>query len=157
MTKKKTTYSFYKANKLVFLIAGVIIILDQLTKYIIKTNIVLYQKIPLTSFFQITHTINKGAGFSILQNFRWFFVVFTLVFLYLIYKYYLADKKFPKTCYLDVCVGLLIGGAIGNFIDRLLLGYVTDFIDFSFWPTFNVADSAVSIAAILIIIWLWKN
>ena len=159
MAKKtmKSPEQFYNKNKYIFLIATLVVIMDQLAKYIVKTNMLLHQRIPLTSFFEITHTINHGAGFSILQNFRWFFVIFTIVFLYLIYKYYIADKNFPRTAYTDFSVGLLIGGALGNFIDRLFLGYVTDFLAFSFWPTFNVADSAVSVAAVMIIIWLWKN
>ena len=167
MTKKEKITgnfikSFYKKidiNTFILTIAILILILDQLTKYLIKTKLYLYESIPIIkNIFHITYTTNAGAGFGILQNYRWFFVVFTVIFIIAIYiyysKYYASIKK---DFYLAICIALLLGGALGNFYDRLRFGYVVDFLDFRIWPTFNVADSAVSVGAVLLIIWLWKK
>ncbi len=136
-----------------------IIVLDQLTKYLIKTKMYLYQSIPIIkNVFHITYTTNAGAGFGILQHYRWFFILFTVIFLGLVYYTYLTHtRKNKQEPYFNIFIGLLVGGALGNFIDRLRFGFVVDFLDFRIWPTFNLADSAITIAAIGLIIWLWKK
>ncbi len=136
-----------------------VIIFDQLTKYLIKTKMYLYQSIPvIKDIFHITYTTNAGAGFGILQNYRWFFILFTIIFLGFVYYTYLVHtRKNKQEVYFDICIGLLIGGALGNFIDRVRFGFVVDFLDLKFWPTFNIADSAVTVAAIGLVIWLWKK
>ena len=144
---------------LVYSVIVIVIFFDQLTKYLIKTKMYLYQSIPvIKDVFHITYTTNAGAGFGILQNYRWFFILFTIIFLGFVYYTYLSHaRKNNRDVYFDICIGLLVGGALGNFIDRLRFGFVVDFLDFKVWPTFNVADSAITIAAIGLIIWLWKK
>ena len=81
-------------------------------------------------------------------------IVFSLLILVvLVYKW----KKIPKSVNVSVPLGLILGGLIGNLIDRAFIGYVTDFIDFRIWPVFNVADSCITIGVIWLVIYLWKK
>ena len=91
--------------------------------------------------------MNTGTAFGLLKNASWFFIVFAAaVSVFLILRYKTFDNS------MQPLLGLILGGALGNLLDRLLYGAVIDFIDFHFWPAFNVADSAVSIAVILLLI-----
>ncbi|MEM3126518.1 MAG: signal peptidase II [Candidatus Woesearchaeota archaeon] len=140
-------------NHAFFITSVVTIILDQLTKYLIKTSFQLNESIKFLPFFSISHVINYGAGFSILQGWRWFLIAFTIAVIgYVIYNY----KKIPNKV-VAFFVALIFGGAIGNLIDRIIYGYVVDFISFSFWPSFNIADSAITIGAIGLIAYYWKE
>ena len=96
----------------------------------------------------------SAAGFGILQNQRWFFVVFSIVVLIaIIWKW----SKIPSGKGYYIPLGLIIGGILGNLYDRIFLGYVIDFIDFRVWPVFNAADSALTIAVVWLVIYLWKK
>lgn len=127
--------------------------LDQLSKSIIVQTIKLNDYIVvIKDFFNITYVQNRGAGFSILQGQMTFFYIITVVALIVLTYLLLKSKdKLSKTAYL-----LMIGGAIGNFIDRLLLGYVVDFLDFYIfgynYPVFNLADSFLTVGVILMVI-----
>ena len=139
----------------VFLTAFLIVFLDQFTKLIISSRFTLGESVPvIKSIFHLTYIINKGAGFGILQNKQWFFIWFAVIVIGIIL--YLYDK-IPASKYVQLGVGLILGGAIGNLIDRIRLNYVIDFLDFRFWPAFNIADSAVSVGAVILIIWFWKK
>ena len=142
-------------NRISILIAVSIIILDQLTKYICEATLKIGETVPLIkNFIHLTLVHNKGAGFGILQNQRIFFVVFSLIVLAaIIYKW----KKIPEEKSLSIPLGLILGGIIGNLIDRAFLGYVIDFIDFRFWPVFNVADSCISIGVVWLAIYIWTK
>ena len=133
-----------------FVIAFSVILLDQVSKLIIR-NISLPISI-LPGFLDITLIMNTGAGFGMLQGKRWLLVWISVVVIGLI-LYYLdripKDEKFA--------FALILGGAAGNLIDRLFIGAVTDFVNFSFWPAFNLADSAVTVGAALLIILSLKN
>src|SRR3989338_10962935 len=106
---------------LVYSVIVIVIFFDQLTKYLIKTKMYLYQSIPIIkNVFHITYTANAGAGFGILQHYRRFFILFTIIFLGLVYYIYLTHtRKNKQEPYFNICIGLLVGGALGNFIDRL--------------------------------------
>ena len=127
--------------------------LDQLSKSIIVQTIKLNDYIVvIKDFFNITYVQNRGAGFSILQGQMTFFYIITVIALIVLTYLLLKSKdKLSKTAYL-----LMIGGAIGNFIDRLLLGYVVDFLDFYIfaynYPVFNLADSFLTVGVILMVI-----
>lgn len=136
-----------------------IVFLDQLTKHMISEAFVLRESIPvIEGFFNLTLVHNTGAAFSLLSEAggwqRWFFIVLTSgisVFILL----WLARLPQNRN-WLACALALILGGALGNLWDRVALGYVVDFLDVYYsgwhWPAFNVADSAITIGAICLII-----
>ena len=127
-------------------VALAVFILDRLSKFLILNYIPLNSSVNL-KIFSLTHVTNTGTAFGLLKNASWFFIIFAAaVSVFLILKY----KTFAIN--LQPILGLILGGAIGNLFDRLLYGAVIDFIDFHFWPAFNMADSAVSIAVVLLLL-----
>lgn len=131
------------------------IAIDQVSKWIIVKEMELGESIPIIdNVLYITSHRNRGAAWGILENRMWFFYVITVVFVIFILFYM---KKYAKTDrLLGVSLGLILGGAIGNFIDRVVRKEVVDFIHtyiFSYnFPVFNVADSALCVGVALIII-----
>lgn len=124
------------------------VILDQLTKYLVRGALALGESIPvLPHIFHLTHIENTGAAFGILAGQRVLFLILTAVIVCVMCWLYrqLARKK----SLMAVCLGLVVGGAVGNLIDRLLRGSVTDFFDFQIWPVFNVADICVCVGLAL--------
>jgi len=146
-----------KKNILIFSTTLIIVILDQLTKFLIRKNFQLNESIPIIkNIFHLTYVTNTGSAFGLFKNLNWFFVLFSVVVIIAIF-YYLRKNINDKEKYLQFAVGLLLGGTTGNLIDRIFFGHVIDFIDFRIWPVFNIADSAVTISVILLIILLWKK
>jgi signal peptidase II len=140
------------AKRFFFLIVPTILILDQLTKYFISLNFKLHDSYFLMSdFLSITLIHNYGAGFGILQNYRFLLVFITLLVLIGI-VYYIKKEYNTLTQFTFLGLLFILAGAIGNLIDRVLYGYVIDFIYFSFWPAFNVADIMISIGVGLLIL-----
>ena len=140
-------------------VAMFVVAADQATKWAIVEWVELYDKVPINSFVNLTHQQNSGAAFSFLAGAsgwqRWFFVVLaTLVSAVIAVWLWRIRREGPLV--LMAGLSLVLGGAIGNLIDRARLGYVTDFIQvwFGNWafPSFNVADSAISVGAALLII-----
>ncbi len=141
--------------KIISIIATVCIFLDQLTKAVIVHSLEIYDKISVVpGFFDLVHIQNRGAAFGFLNrsdiNWQfWLFAFATLVALFLIYS---ISKSSSYNKKLFICFGLIVGGAIGNFIDRVRYKAVTDFLDFYIgswhWPAFNVADITISIGAL---------
>src|SRR3989338_1808323 len=133
-----------------------IVILDQLTKYIIKHNFRLNESIPIIkNILHLTYITNTGSAFGLFKGLNWFFVLFSVIVIIAIFYYLKKIVKSKKL--LQFAVGLLLGGTIGNLIDRIAYGAVVDFIDFRVWPVFNIADSAVTISVILMVVLLWKE
>jgi signal peptidase II len=135
---------------LFFGVALIILVSDQITKALIIRALAIGESWPDPDWFvKFTHVTNTGAAFGILQGQAVFLTITTIIGIGAIVAYYL----FPPFNHwvVKVAMGMLLGGAAGNFIDRLRLGWVTDFIDFSFWPTFNVADSSISVGVTLLI------
>ena len=130
---------------LLFLVAVVVISLDQFTKYLVEMRMPLnttYAPFPdLEAFFRITHVSNTGAAFGLFtQGGVVFMVVAAIVSVAIIlYNFSLPSGFFL----LRVALGLQLGGALGNLIDRIRLGHVTDFLDFGPWPIFNLADTSI--------------
>ena len=139
----------------------VVIVLDQITKSIAVDHLQLYQSMTILNGFNFTLMHNVGAAFSFLSDAsgwqRWLFtaisvVVSTAIVVWI--KYLAPDQRL-----IAVALALILGGAIGNLCDRVMLGYVIDFIDIYYgdhhWPAFNIADSAISVgAALLILEWV---
>lgn len=138
------------------LVIVVLVAFDQFSKYLIVTNIKEgASSIELIKgFFNITYVKNYGAGFSILQNQKMFLIVVSIIAIVVVS--YLLIKSKNKETLNRICYLLIIGGAIGNLIDRFELGYVIDFLDFKIFgydfPVFNIADCCVTIGCILLII-----
>jgi signal peptidase II len=140
----------------VFLLIGIatlVIGLDQLTKYLVRANMELGQSIPKEGIFRLTYTTNTGGAFGILANQAFLLALVAVIGIavFLIYLRYIP----LKSRLLKIGLGLDLGGAIGNLIDRLRFGgRVTDFIDIGPWPVFNVADMSVVAGTILIAYYL---
>lgn len=140
---------------LYYLLSIIIIVLDQLTKWIIVKTMDLYESIPvITDFFYITSSRNRGAAWGILQGQMIFFYVITLIVI--VGVVYFMSRYAKDSIWLGLGLSLILGGAIGNFIDRILRGEVVDFLDFYIFnyhfPIFNVADSSLCVGVVLIII-----
>jgi len=134
---------------LYFIISLVILAIDLFTKYIIQKNMVPYQSIPvIDNIFHITYVQNTGAAFSILKGKTLFFTVVSMIVIAIIV---LSLIKLPtKYRALGIALAMILGGALGNLIDRLRFGYVVDFLDFRVWPVFNVADCAIVLGVIIL-------
>jgi len=136
-----------------WLIAAFIIIADQATKYYAATILIKqpgYTVPIISNILHLTYSENKGAAFSILQNQRWLFITLTIIICIVIIFILITHSSMHIL--LKISLSLILGGAIGNLIDRIKLGYVIDFIDFRIinYPIFNLADSAVVIGTILL-------
>ncbi|MCH8004229.1 MAG: signal peptidase II [Nanoarchaeota archaeon] len=139
---------------MVFSTALIIILFDQITKFLIRINFQLNETFPIIkNIFRLTYIHNFGAGFGILQQQKWILIFISLIVIGVIFYYF--DRIKDKEILLQVLVGFVLGGTIGNLIDRIIYGFVIDFIDFRIWPIFNVADSFVTIGVIGLIIYLW--
>lgn len=140
----------------IFSIALIIILIDQIIKFLIKINFQLNQSFPLIkNIFHLTYIHNFGAGFGILQNQQWILIFISLIAIGAIFYYF--DRIKEKEILLQILVGFILGGTIGNLIDRLAYGFVIDFLDFRIWPVFNIADSFVTIGITGLIIYLCKK
>jgi len=152
MQKESSSTGNRLRNTLFLVIVALTIVADQLSKVWIKSILAVGQSLPETGYPRLTHIKNTGAAFGLFQGQSFALSIvafigaaFLLVFALIIYrKFPFLDSKLGKSA-----LGLILGGTIGNLIDRLRFGYVTDFIDVGFWPTFNIADSAVVIGTIL--------
>ena len=141
-----------------YLIALIVLVLDQLTKTWVIAEFYLGQREIITSFFNLVHVHNYGAAFSFLSDAggwqRWFFAALSAVVSAVIIVWI---SRLPKTRWIEsLALALILGGALGNLYDRLVLGYVVDFLDFhwsgSHFPAFNVADSGITMGAVLLIL-----
>lgn len=140
----------------IFSTALVIVLIDQLTKFLIRQNFRLNESIPIIkNFLHITYVTNTGSAFSLFRGFNLIFILFSVIVIAAIFYFIKQIKNNEKL--LQFCMGLLLGGTTGNLIDRLFYGAVTDFINFRIWPVFNVADSAVTISVMFLIVLLWKK
>lgn len=146
------------------MLAGLIFLLDQWVKLIVIENISLYERVKINDFINITHQRNPGAAFSFLADAggwqRWFLSTIAIVVcLYIVY--WLKELEKENKILLPYGLSLVLGGALGNLFDRIMLGYVTDYFQVLIFgwpfPSFNVADAAISIGAVLIIVDAVKN
>lgn len=135
-----------------------VLMLDQITKQLVESNFLVFEVLPLLPSVNLTLVYNEGAAFSFLSNQggwqRWFFILIglTVSLVLVIWINRLAVTQRLSA----IALSLVVGGAVGNILDRLLLGHVVDFIDVYYrewhWPAFNVADSAISVGVVLMLI-----
>ena len=140
--------------------AAIVVLLDQITKIAVTMHLGLGEGVTiLPGFFNLVHVLNRGAAFGVLNRGdiswqRWFFLGISLLAMIVIW--FMARISKPEERWLHVGLGLIMGGALGNFIDRLHTGMVIDFLDFYIgayhWPSFNMADSAITVGALLMIV-----
>jgi signal peptidase II len=142
-------------------ISLVLIVLDQVTKLAVEANLRLYQSITILPVLEITRLYNRGAAFSFLNDAsgwqRWLFTVLAVVVsIALILWLRRIDRRARL---LGAAIAFVLGGAVGNLIDRVRLGHVVDFVNVHwqqhYFPAFNVADSAITVGAILLVLDAW--
>lgn len=141
----------------------VVIVLDQISKHWVVSHFELYESIQLLPSFNLTYVRNTGAAFSFLSSAggwqRWFFVGIALVAT-IVLTVWLARLKSSER-WMAVTLSLILGGAIGNLYDRISYAYVIDFIDVYYqtwhWPVFNIADSAISIGVVMMLIDVFRG
>ena len=139
------------------------LVLDQVTKLIVIAEMRLYESIPVMPYFSFTRVHNHGAAFSFLADAggwqRWFFTIFATAISALIVWWLTKTRRDQILLSMAYC--LILGGAIGNLVDRIAYGYVVDFLDLYYqnypWPAFNIADSAIFLGAVLLLIDAFKN
>ena len=134
----------------IFFIVG----LDQLTKYLISQIISPRESIVIIEkFFYITLVHNTGIAFGLFKNQTIIFVIISIITVALIIYNIFYRRKYKRIHKLELfAFSLILAGALGNLIDRVRFGYVIDFLDFRIWPVFNIADSAITVGIILILI-----
>lgn len=154
-----------KKTAIVSLIVSVIVILDQITKWLIAQSLPVHDAVPVfESFFHLTHERNPGAAFSLLAqapaSFRQpFFLLTTTAAVVMLFIFL---RKVEESDWLTIgAIGGILGGAIGNFIDRVLYGEVVDFLLVHwrgyYWPAFNVADSCITVGVVCMLISSFKS
>lgn len=134
-----------------------VLALDQITKFIIRANFSIGQTLPvIPDILHITYVQNRGAAFSLFRNMPIMTVLLPICMVIgcLVVGVYLYRKSQRVPALL---LALVAAGGIGNLVDRLCLGYVTDMIDFRVFPVFNVADIAVTLGCVLLLIWILKS
>ena len=149
---------YLKDYSVLFGIAGVVLILDQITKTIIRSNLAMGEIWSpwewLTPYARIVHWYNTGVAFGMFQGKAIIFTVLAFIVAILVIYYY---PQIPKEdWYLRLALGLQLGGSLGNLVDRLLHnGQVTDFISVGNFPVFNIADSSITIGCCVLILGIW--
>ncbi len=135
---------------MIFIITFSIIFLDQLSKSLATKNLLLNQSVPLIKgIFHLTLIHNRGAAFGVLKNQTQLFIFASLFAIILIF-WDLRKNKYKKYSLYNISLSFILAGALGNLIDRLTFGYVIDFLDFRIWPVFNIADSAITLGAVML-------
>ncbi|MCF8001591.1 MAG: signal peptidase II [Halanaerobiales bacterium] len=134
---------------MIIIIGMIFVLIDQLIKYMILDNFILGHSMPIIKdFLYITYIKNTGIAFGLFKNNNIFMIiVITIIIILLLYFYY-SEKK--KSLVLSISIMFLVSGAIGNLIDRMIRGFIIDYINFTFWPAFNLADTLVVIGSFLL-------
>lgn len=137
-----------------FGLAALVIVIDQLTKAYVVAHLALHDSwVPVSALepiFKFTHVHNTGAAFGMFKEGGLIFLIIALIVSFIIIFYY---REIPAQAWLmRLALGLQLGGALGNVVDRVRLGYVVDFFNVSLWPVFNVADSCIVVGVILLVL-----
>ena len=141
MQQEQALNSRWARGWIFFAVAFLVIVIDQVSKFMIRAHMVPGESIPPDGFVRLTYVTNTGASFGILpgQAFPLLITAIIGVAALILFYFYLP----LQSVLLRTALGLQLGGAIGNVIDRILFGRVTDFIDLRVWPIFNLADSSI--------------
>jgi signal peptidase II len=121
--------------------ALIVLAVDQFSKFLVRDQLLFRQSFPVDGFFRFTHTHNTGSAFGIFQDQNTPLILVSFLGVAILIMIY-RSQRVPSTL-LRLSLGLQMGGAVGNLLDRLRLGHVTDFVDVGTWPVFNVADASI--------------
>lgn len=149
-----------KNRKIILMVAGIWIAIDQISKAFIHKFLPLYKEITIIpNFFFLNHQKNTGAAFSIFENKTLFLIILSVLFL-LGMNYFIKKEEKNLTMASNLALGIIMGGIYGNLIDRVLQQGVTDFLSFKFFhyyfPIFNIADIGITVGTICLLIMVWK-
>lgn len=145
--------SWYRDPVLIVAIA-VVFSLDQITKALVRHSLLLYESVPREGVVRITHISNTGSAFGLFTDQTMFLILGSFVGIAILLL--VSRNQTLPNLPLRLSLGMQVGGAVGNLVDRLRMGLVTDFIDLGFWPVFNIADSSIVIG-LAIIVWLFLS
>jgi signal peptidase II len=150
--KEQKTERFWPYGLAIF---AIILLLDQLTKRFIVTNYALGESHRMLPGFWFTYVQNTGTNWGILNgsSYNWVFIWLSVIAFGLLLYFFDAFKTVPE----KIGYALLLAGLWGNLIDRATLGFVVDFIDLHWWPVFNIADSAICVAVVILLLEQWRN
>ncbi len=141
------------------LVAGMIILVDQYTKYYVRSHLAIGEIWApwgwLLPYVRIVHWYNTGVAFGMFQGMGNIFMIVSLAVAAAIIYYY--PKVDTGEWLLRLAMGMQLGGALGNLIDRITIGHVTDFISVGTFAVFNVADSAISVGVVVLLLWAWQS
>ena len=143
--------------KKLFIFGIIFLLIDQITKGLVNIYMDVNESIKIFDFLSLTYVHNIGAAFSMLEGARWLFIILGIIALNIIYIFFIKDKNLSN--FEIITYSLLLSGIIGNLIDRILYGYVIDFIDFTIFDfaIFNLADSFIVISVILLGVKQWST
>jgi signal peptidase II len=148
--EKRPPEKFLKKMGCIPVLIIAVIILDQLTKFIVIKNLYPGESLPvIKNIFHITLVCNKGIAFGLFSKYGGVFIWLPLVSVIIICLLWFFYER--KSLSAGIYLSLIVAGAIGNLVDRIRFGYVVDFLDFRIWPVFNVADSAITVGTALLI------
>ena len=149
----RSKYHWQLPTSIFFFIAATVVLLDQLTKMLVREKIPLGTSVPVIPYIlSLTHTTNTGASFSLFTKYSFLLTsIAVAVILAIIFFYKIIPKEYKLS------FALILGGTAGNLCDRIFFGRVTDFMDIHTFSIFNVADSAITLAAILLIIVVFRE
>ena len=142
-------------NRRVVLPALTVLAVDQATKWFALEVLSRVPTVPVfPGLFHLTFVLNSGVAFGFFQGHGLWITLGTLVILALLFR---TTLRLDRGKWVPVCLGLILGGAVGNLVDRLRFGAVVDFLDFRVWPVFNLADSCITVGAALLAVSLWRK
>ncbi len=146
--KREEVSTNFRVRQMILIIVSSVVFFDQLTKYLALNYLQLNKPVALVNnFLYLTLVCNRGAAFGLFKNQLLLFVAISLCVILFIFVR-LKNKKNPML--FNISLSLILAGSVGNLIDRLRFGCVIDFLDFRFWPVFNLADSALTVGAVLL-------
>ncbi len=152
-----TLKKLFNNYALLFLVAGIIVILDQLTKEWVRLHLqlgeVYHPELWLSTYARIVHWKNTGAAFGMFQDMNPVFIVLSIIVSCVILYYFPQISR--RDWLIRLSMGMLLGGAIGNLVDRFHQGYVTDFISVGKFPVLNIADACISVGVAVLFVGMW--
>ena len=132
-------------------LAALVFLTDQFTKFLVREFLAYRESYPGEGFFRITHTFNTGSAFGLFRDQNFPLILVSVVGITVLALIYRSQRR--HTDLLRLSLGLQVGGAAGNLLDRLRLGHVTDFLDVGSWPVFNVADASI-VTGLALLAWI---
>ena len=133
-------------------LTALVFLLDQFSKFLVREMLELRESFPAEGFFRFTHTFNTGSAFGLFQDQNFALILASVAGITVLTLIYQSQRR--PTNLLRLSLGLQLGGAAGNLLDRLRMGHVTDFVDVGPWPIFNLADSAIVVGLVLLV-WIF--